>query len=513
MPLSLSEPAGLLPWVYLLALIPVALWARYRTTSDLWLPAVVAGSAGVALVALAILVAVLDSQPNDRLGLVMAALISFLALVIINFSRRYLQGEAGQLRYCLALLVTLAAVAVVVTTDSLYWLVAAWIVSSLSLHQLLIFYRHRVTAQVVAHKKFLVSRLADLCLLLATGLLVKASGDSSISAMLDWVSAQSAGQGGLGWDVQLATLLLGMAVILKSAQLPFHGLLIQVMEAPTPVSALLHAGLVNLGGFMVLRFAPLFSAVPSAQTLLVIVGGTTAVLAALVMMTRISIKVRLAWSTCAQMGFMLMELGLGLYEVALVHLLAHSLYKAHAFLASGDTVNQAERHALQPERPAAGLKQTLLALPMAALAVLLLHGLWTLWQPQHALPLVALVILTVGLAPWCFRLAGAFHATAMLSLLLALYLLWHQAAALILGGYPAPSGFQSGLAVLVVLLFVALYVSQAWITERPTSAFARRLYPWAYAGFYLDEYLTRVTFRLWPPARNAISTQSKGVNA
>ena len=400
----------------------------------------------------------------------------------------------------------------VVTTDSLYWLVAAWIISSLSLHQLLIFYCHRVTAQVVAHKKFLVSRLADLCLLLATGLLVKASGDSSISAMLDWVAVHTAEQGGLGWNVHLATLLLGLAVILKSAQLPFHGWLIQVMEAPTPVSALLHAGLVNLGGFMVLRFASLFSAVPSAQTLLVIVGGTTAVLAALVMMTRISIKVRLAWSTCAQMGFMLMELGLGLYEVALVHLLAHSLYKAHAFLASGDTVNQAERHALQPARPV-GFRRTLWALPLAGIAVLLLHGLWTLWQPQHGLPLVALVILTVGLAPWCFRLAGALHATAMLTLLLALYLLWHQTASLILGGYPAPSGFQSGLAVLVVLLFVALYVSQAWITDRPKSAFARRFYPWAYAGFYLDDYLTRVTFRLWPPARNAISTQSKGVNA
>ena len=75
-----------------------------------------------------------------------------------------------------------------------------------------------------------------------------------------------------------------------------------------------------------------------AQSLLVLIGGLTAVLAALVMMTRISIKVRLAWSTCAQMGLMLLECGLGLYELALVHLLAHSLYKAHAFLAAGETV-------------------------------------------------------------------------------------------------------------------------------------------------------------------------------
>lgn len=84
-------------------------------------------------------------------------------------------------------------------------------------------------------------------------------------------------------------------------------------------------------GFVLLRVAELIGLVPSAQWLLVIVGSLTAVLAGMVMLTRISIKVRLAWSTCAQMGFMLMEIGLGLYELALLHLVAHSLYKAYAF--------------------------------------------------------------------------------------------------------------------------------------------------------------------------------------
>ena len=99
--------------------------------------------------------------------------------------------------------------------------------------------------------------------------------------------------------------------MLKRAQLPFHGWLYPGDGAPTPVSAPLHAGIVNLGGFVLLRFAPLVSEVPAAQTPLVVVGAATAVLAALVMTTRISIKVMLAWSTCAQMGFMLMQCGLG----------------------------------------------------------------------------------------------------------------------------------------------------------------------------------------------------------
>jgi NAD(P)H-quinone oxidoreductase subunit 5 len=119
-------------------------------------------------------------------------------------------------------------------------------------------------------------------------------------------------------------VLLVASAALKCAQLPFHGWLIQVMEAPTPVSALLHAGVVNIGGFLMIRLAPLMTQSEIAQTLLVICGCTTAVIAALVMTTRVSIKVALAWSTCAQMGFMLLECGLGAYPLALLHIVAHS---------------------------------------------------------------------------------------------------------------------------------------------------------------------------------------------
>lgn len=495
LPLS-SQLATWLPWLYALALLPVALWPRSRQAS-LWWPGRLAAITGLALVLAALLQAGLDDQPADRLGLAMASLISLLALVIIQFSARYLQGEPGQRRYLLALLGTLAAVALVVTSRDLYALVAAWIVSSLCLHQLLTFYRDRPMALVVAHKKFLASRLADVCLLLACVLLVRAAGSSELTAILEQVAVQQ-GSGALGWELHLAAVLLVLAVILKSAQLPVHGWLIQVMEAPTPVSALLHAGVVNLGGFVLLRFAPLLSAAPVAQTLLVLVGGLTAVLAALVMMTRISIKVRLAWSTCAQMGFMLLECGLGLYELALVHLLAHSLYKAHAFLASGETVLQVRHQALQPARPAPGLAALLLALALAALAVVGLDQLWRQVLPQHPLPLEALAILAVGLAPWCLRRGSSLYAGITLALLLGLYLLWHLAASWILASGTQLPGAPLALSLVALGLFLALYLLQAWIVARPQGALARRLYPAAFAGFFLDEHFTRLTFRLWP---------------
>lgn len=494
-PLS-SQLATWLPWLYALALLPVALWPR-RQSASLWWPGRLAAIAGLALVLAALLQAGLDDQPTDRLGLAMASLISLLALVIIQFSARYLQGEPGQRRYLLALLGTLAAVALVVTSRDLYALVAAWIVSSLCLHQLLTFYRDRPMALVVAHKKFLASRLADVCLLLACVLLVRAAGSSELAAILEQVAVRQGG-GELGWELHLAAVLLVLAVILKSAQLPVHGWLIQVMEAPTPVSALLHAGVVNLGGFVLLRFAPLLSAAPVAQTLLVLVGGLTAVLAALVMMTRISIKVRLAWSTCAQMGFMLLECGLGLYELALVHLLAHSLYKAHAFLASGETVLQVRHQALQQARPAPGLAALLLALALAALAVGLLDQLWRQFVPVHPLPLEALVILAVGLAPWCLRRGSPLYAAFTLALLLGLYLLWHLAASWILASGTQLPGAPLPLSLLALGLFLGLYLLQAWIVARPQGALSRRLYPAAFAGFFLDEHFTRLTFRLWP---------------
>ncbi|MDG1582428.1 NADH-quinone oxidoreductase subunit L [Pseudomonas sp. GOM6] len=483
----------LLPWVYALALLPAALMGSpYR----LWWPARAAGYLGLSLVLAAWIQAALDEQGSDRLVLAMAGLVGLLALVIIDYSRRYLEGEPGQRRYVLALLATLAAVATVVTSANLYLLVGAWIISSLCLHQLLTFYRDRPQALVVAHKKFLASRLADACLLLATVLLVRAGGDSQIATILEAVNARLQASGQLGWDLQLAALLLALAVILKSAQLPVHGWLIQVMEAPTPVSALLHAGLVNLGGFLLLRFAPLFSAAVPAQSLLVVVGGLTAVIAALVMMTRISIKVRLAWSTCAQMGLMLLECGLGLYELALVHLLAHSLYKAHAFLAAGETVAQARQHALQPQTAAPGLGGLLFALLLAGLALALLHTLWAWALPGHTLPLVVLTLLAIGLAPWCLRRGQLPYGLAMFTLLLGAYLLWHQLAGWVLD---QPLGTTPlALTGLAVLLFLGLFLLQSLLIAHPNGALAQRLYPLAFAGFYLDEYFTRLTFRLWP---------------
>jgi NADH:ubiquinone oxidoreductase subunit 5 (subunit L)/multisubunit Na+/H+ antiporter MnhA subunit len=172
-------------------------------------------------------------------------------------------------------------------------------------------------------------------LIAAAGLIALAYGTTDIATI------NAAARAG---DAPVLTLvaasLLAFAALLKSAQFPTHGWLTEVMEAPTPVSALLHAGVVNAGGFLLVRFADLMLTAPGVLAAVTIVGGFTALFGALVMLTQPAVKTSLAWSTVAQMGFMMLECGLALFPLALLHIVVHSFYKAHAFLASGGAVEQ-----------------------------------------------------------------------------------------------------------------------------------------------------------------------------
>lgn len=496
MPPHLNLLPAIPPTIYLLA----ALWTTL-SRADPW-PVARAASGGALLAVGGIAGwAALAPHGGDTLGLLVAGLVAVLGWVIVRFSARYLEGEPGQRRYAAALMTTLGAVAVVVLTDHLGVLVLAWAGSSLALHHLLTFHPERAAARVVAHKKFIASRLAELCLLGALGLIYMASGTLSMSALATQVAALDALPGAL----HAAAALVAAAVILKSAQLPLHGWLIKVMEAPTPVSALLHAGVVNIGGFVLIRLAALLSAAPAAQALLVVMGTATAVVAGLAMMTSVSIKERLAWSTCAQMGFMLVECGLGLYELALLHLLAHSLYKAHAFLTAGEAVAAARQADLAPAGDAAGVAWRLAAAPLAlALVGGVLAG-WAQVLPGVAVPWMGLLILGLGLAPllWSPDAGMARSVVAVLGLS-HLYGLWHLAF-----GEVAPASGHAPLvlAVWAGLGLAVLYVVQTWVVTRPAGQLARALRPWSSAGYHLDERFSAALFRLWPVRRPAADTR------
>lgn len=450
----------------------------------------------------------------DALGAVLLMLVSFVGWVIVRYSQPYLNGEHNERHYVRWLMATLATVGLVVVSNNVLVLALAWTATSLALHRLLTFFGERPAAVVAAHKKFIVARLADGFMLLAAGLLYLAFG----TLQIDQITRLAASAPQTPLAAQAAILLIASAALLKCAQLPFHGWLIQVMEAPTPVSALLHAGVVNLGGFVLMRFAPLVSEVPAAQMLLVIAGTATAVLAAGVMTTRISIKVMLAWSTCAQMGFMLMQCGLGAWEMALLHLTAHSLYKAHAFLSAGGAVRRAMLAQLTPRAPSPGLLALLLGVLLGSGMVLAAGAALGLLAPaQSTAPAIWVLagIVALALVPLvhaqAWRLGGLWLPALGLgafSVALAYVGLHHLFAEWLLPKAGAPAGssaFHDRLSIGVALAFAGLFMLQSLLAVSPRGPLARRVYPWFYGGLFLDEKFNRIAFALWPAPGAAIA--------
>ena len=271
----------------------------------------------------------------DVVSAAMMLLVSFIGWIVVRYAAVYLDGEARQGIFMAWLCTTLAMVLLLVTAGDLVQLVLAWIGTSLSLHKLLLFYPDRIAAQRAARKKFVTARAGDIALIGAAVLMFTTYGTTDIAAIL---GAARAGEGGMA--AMAAAGLLAIAAVFKSAQFPLHGWLTEVMETPTPVSALLHAGVINAGGFILIRFADVMLLAPGVLAVLVMLGGFTALFGGLVMLTQPAVKTSLAWSTVAQMGFMMMQCGLALFPLALLHILAHSLYKAHSFLASGGAVER-----------------------------------------------------------------------------------------------------------------------------------------------------------------------------
>lgn len=264
-----------------------------------------------------------------------ATLVGFIGWIVMRYSRTYLDGEAREGAFHGLMLTTLAAVLVFAQAGTFPTLIIATFAVGLTLRKLLLFYPDRPEAQRAATKFAYVWHGGDVLLAFAAGLLFSRFGTLDLAAL-----PAAAANLGLGLAGTLAVAAIVAAAALKTAAFPLHGWLTEVMEAPTPVSALLHAGIINSGGVLLITAAGLVQQSTGAMAALVMIGGFTALFGAAVMLTQSAIKTALAWSTVSQMGFMLLQCGLGLWTLALLHIVAHSLYKAHAFLSSGTAVTE-----------------------------------------------------------------------------------------------------------------------------------------------------------------------------
>nr|WP_264194034.1 NADH-quinone oxidoreductase subunit L [Marinomonas algarum] len=450
---------------------------------------------------------------HTSLSQIMLGLVTIMGWVLITFSRHYMAGQTRSKRYYRWLMFTLASVSVTVTSNHLvvFWL--GWLGISLSLHNLLTFYPDRPRAILAAHKKFIVARLAELALLVAFVLLYQTHGSLYISDILNTLTLQADANIELSNTDHIAATLIALAALIKCAQLPFHGWLIQVVESPTPISALLHAGVINLGGYLVLLFAPLVAQSSYAIWLLLLISGLSTLASALVMTTRISVKVRLAWSTSAQMGLMLMEFALGLYELVLLHLLAHSFYKAYSFLNSGNAINDTLRLTLSGASANGRLsenKPTLTAwFSVIALSTAGVFLVRTLFGFDGALSTWWLLALAISLLVLQWR--ASEHAPSLLSIcvvsifLCVIYATLKDTVRVMFPITHIGHTDAFSLADLwAILLFSLLFIINALLHYQVHLSWVRRLSITLFAGLYLDEWLTRLVLRIWPvtlPAR------------
>jgi len=304
---------------------------------------------GAGFVVSVILLAVAGSDPvsisvgdttvlrADRFGSVSAAFVCFVTLLVQAFARRSLAAEPwGERFFPASALVGLATVVVALAAS--WWAVAiAWLAVSAATVMVL-GHDGRPGGRSAARSARRTFFIGDLAVLSAAAILTLAPGANSANGFAS--RPESTGL------IVIAGVLLVIAAATRGALPPFHGWLRRSVDAPTPVSALLHAGVVNGGGILLIRGAQVVGGAWVIQALALVVGLVAVVGGVAVMRTRSDVKGALIWSTIAQMGFMTVQCALGLFGPAIIHLVAHGMFKAYLFLESGSTVAHTEhRHA------------------------------------------------------------------------------------------------------------------------------------------------------------------------
>src|SRR3954463_9392178 len=295
----------------------------------------------------------------DTLTAVMLVVVTTVSAFVHLYSIGYMEEDPYRPRFFAYLSLFTFAMLMLVTADNLVQLFFGWEGVGLASYLLIGFWYHKPEANAAAIKAFVVNRVGDFgfalgifALFMMTGAVdfekVFADAPSLVGKTIDF----------FGWHpdaMTLICLLLFMGAMGKSAQFLLHTWLPDAMEGPTPVSALIHAAtMVTAGVFMVARLSPLFELSHNAQAFVTLVGATTAFFAATVGLVQNDIKRVVAYSTCSQLGYMFVAMGVGAYSVGMFHLFTHSFLKALLFLGSGSVIHA--MHHEQDIRHMGGLK-------------------------------------------------------------------------------------------------------------------------------------------------------------
>jgi len=330
----------------------------------------------------------------DSLALVIGLLTAFVGSVVLSFSLRHMKADARLPLYALRIGLLLTSVLLVASARDLLSFALAWIASGWLLARLIGHVPGWVEAEAAEKRARMAFLIGDCALVAALAGLALGTGTLSLAGVL----AGAPDMPVLGLAAVGALLLI--AAIARSSVPPFHKWLMGSMTAPTPVSALMHAGLVNAGGLLLIRFAPVLEAAPAVKLAALVIGAAGALFGTGVMLVRPDVKRALGGSTVAQMSFMIMTCGLGAYAAALWHLVAHGLFKAWLFLGAGSTIGRAAPRSLAPMSPIDAMM--VIGAGAALTAVLIGRGV------TETVPLPMLFALVAGLT----GLAGLVRAPA-----------------------------------------------------------------------------------------------------
>ena len=287
----------------------------------------------------------------DRLSAVMMVLISGVGIVIYTYSIGHMYQDLHDRRFLALIGLTISVLLCMVSSVNLMMLFLLWQVISCLLYLLAHNHSHEATRKG-AVRTFTLLRVGDVAFLSGIVLAYQLYGTlefqplfakaAELPIMLSpWSGIEISG-------TTVVTLLLFIGAMSKSAQFPLFIWLPGYLYAPTPATALLHAGIINAGGFLINRLAPLFGLSSTTLHVALVVGALTAILGATMMLVQNDIKNTLGFSTIGQMGYMIMECGLGAFSLAVFHLIAHGLFKATMFLNSGNVIHKARQEPAFP---------------------------------------------------------------------------------------------------------------------------------------------------------------------
>lgn len=396
-------------------------------------------------------------------------LCAFIGAVCCRFAERYMRADANAGAFALRIGLLLTSALLFLGADQLALFLVAWVASGQLLASLIGHVRGWDAAAIAARRARITFLIGDAALTAALALLAARANSLSMAAL-----AAEAGTLDAATATAIGALML-IAAAARCALPPFSGWLMGSMTAPTPVSALMHAGLVNAGGFLLIAFAGLFDAAPALSIATVIIGAVAAIHGVLLMSLRPEIKTGLAGSTVAQMGFMILTIGLGAYAAALFHLIGHGLFKAWLFLRSGSAV------VVPGTRPIDTLSSNRIALIALATALAFGGAIATGFTSAALLPLVLLIATALGSLAGMSRLSGLSSRLAALRLTAAAFGCQIAGVTALHSLLPSPTPDRAMIALQSALLiaFLLLWWVQARTIEGrlvlPASLYARLL--------------------------------------